>query len=105
MTLWLIVIGMGAATYAIRLSFLVFLHHGALPGPFRESLRFVAPAVLTAILVPAVLFVGENDEFVLADNERLPAALAAAVVAWLTKSVWLTIAVGMAALWLAKAIT
>ena len=33
-------------------------------------------------------------------NERLLAATLAAAVAWLSKNVWLTVGVGMGALWL-----
>ena len=104
MSLWLVVLGMGAATFAIRLSLLVFVHHGALPRPARDALRFVSPAVLTAILLPAVLYVGDAEELSVAGNERLLAAAIASAVAWLTRNVWLTIGIGMAALWVAKSL-
>jgi branched-subunit amino acid transport protein len=101
MTLWLVALGMGVVTYAIRLSVLVFVHHTALPGAARDALRYVTPAVLTAIIVPAVVFVDGTGAFDPGPgNERVPAALVAATVAWITKNVWATIAVGMGALWL-----
>jgi branched-subunit amino acid transport protein len=104
--LWLTVIGMGVATYAIRLSMLVFVHHSALPPLFRDALRYVTPAVLTAIILPAVLFVGDNDTFDAGPgNERLLAAVLAAAVARLTANVWLTIGAGMCALWALEAMT
>ena len=101
MTLWLIVAGMGAVTYAIRLSVLVFVSHDALPAAARDALRFLMPAVLVAIILPAVLYVGENQTFDLSlGNQRLAAADIAAAVAWAAKNVWLTVSTGMAALWL-----
>lgn len=101
MTLWATVVGMGAVTYAIRLSVLVFISHHALPRLVREALRYLLPAVLVAIIVPAVLYVGEDEAFsATLDNERLLAALAACAIAWATKNVWLTVSAGMACLWL-----
>ena len=101
MTIWLIVIVMGAGTYAIRLSVLALVHHSALPRTAREALRFVTPAVLCAIIAPAVLYAGPGGAFDGGPgNQRLLAALAAVGVAWAARNVWLTIGVGMAALWL-----
>ena len=103
MTLWIIAIGMGVVTYGIRLSVLVFVHHSALPGAARDALRYVTPAVLTAIIVPAVLYLDGSGEFSPGPgNERVPAALLAVGVAWFTRSVWATIGIGMAALWLLR---
>ncbi len=101
MRLWLIIIAAGLATYGIRLSVLVFVHHSALPPPMRIALRFVTPAVLAAIILPAVVYTGGNGAFDLgAANPRVFAAIAAAVIAYATKSVWATIGAGMTVLWL-----
>jgi branched-subunit amino acid transport protein len=80
---------------------------GAIPVAVREALRFVTPAVLAAIIVPAVLYVGDDADLSVnvASNERIAAALLAAAIAWTTRNVWLTIGIGMAALWAFKAIT
>jgi branched-subunit amino acid transport protein len=100
MNLWLIVLGMGAASFSIRLSMLVFVHHSALPPAFREALRFVTPAIFAAIIAMEVLYPGSEEHFDAGiRNERLLAALLAAAVAWATNNVWLTIGVGMSALW------
>ena len=101
MRLWIIVIAMGIATYGIRLSVFVFIHHSALPRTARDALRFVTPAVLAAIILPAVIYTRGAGHFdATPGNERLVAAVVASGVAWATKSVWATISVGMAALWL-----
>lgn len=103
MNLWLIVLGMGAASFTIRMSMLVFVHHSTLPSAFRDALRFVMPAVMTAIILTQVFYVGDDERFEAGlGNERLAAALAAALVAWLSNNVWLTIGVGMAVLWFAQ---
>jgi branched-subunit amino acid transport protein len=101
MTLWLLVLLMGAGTYAIRLSVLVFVHHSRLPAAVRDALRFVTPAVLAAIILPAVLYARGGGAFDASiGNERLLAASIAAAFAWATERVWPTIASGMLALWL-----
>jgi branched-subunit amino acid transport protein len=100
MTLWLLVLLMGAGTYAIRLSVLVFVHHSRLPAAVRDALRFVTPAVLAAIILPAVLYARAGAFDASIGNERLLAAIVAAAFAWATESVWPTIASGMIALWL-----
>ena len=100
MRLWIIIIAMGIVTYGIRLSVFVFVHHSVLPRPARDALRFVTPAVLTAIILPAVIYTRGAGHFdATPGNERLVAAIVASGIAWATKSVWATIAVGMAALW------
>jgi branched-subunit amino acid transport protein len=100
MNLWLIVLGMGAASFTIRLSMLVFVHHSALPPAFREALRFVTPAIFTAIIAMEVFYPGDENHLNAGiGNERLLAALVAAGVAWTTSNVWLTISIGMSALW------
>lgn len=100
MTLWLLVLLMGAGTYAIRLSVLVFVHHTLLPATVRDALRFVTPAVLAAIILPALLYAGGSGAFdASVRNERILAALIAAAFAWATESVWPTITVGMLSLW------
>jgi branched-subunit amino acid transport protein len=98
MTTWLIILGMGLVTYAIRLSLIMLLGRVQVPPLVQRALRYVPPAVLSAIIFPELL-VRNGALDVSLSNERLLAGLLAAVVAWRTKNVLLTIAVGMAALW------
>jgi branched-subunit amino acid transport protein len=99
--LWVIVVVAGIGTYGIRLSVLALIHHSTLPRTARKALRFVMPAVLAAIILPAVTYTAGAGHFDISPgNERVLAATLAAAVAWATRSVWATIAVGMAALWL-----
>ncbi len=103
MPAWLIILLMGLVTYLIRLSFIGGLGKVDLPPLVRRALRFVPPAVLTAIIVPEVLLPAGVVDISLG-NTRLLAGVLAAVVAWRTKNVVLTVAAGMGALWVIQAL-
>jgi branched-subunit amino acid transport protein len=98
MNVWLTMIIAGLLTYGIRLSFIVLFGDGEISEPVRRGLRFVPPAVLTAIIFPELLFPNGSQEISLL-NTRLIAGILAILVAWRTKSVMLTILVGMGVLW------
>ena len=103
MTTWLVILGMGLVTYAIRLSLIALLGRMQVPPLVQRGLRFVPPAVLSAIIFPELLRPSGALDLSLG-NVRLLAGIVAMLVAWSTKNVLLTIAVGMAALWLLMAI-
>ena len=98
MPLWLIILGMGLVTFALRLLPIVLLERVEIPLRVRQALRFVPLAVLSAIIFPEVLQPrGALD--LSPGNARLLAGGLAMLVAWRTKNVLLTIAVGMGTLW------
>lgn len=103
MKLWLTMIAIGAATFALRFSFIYLFGRLEIPEMLRRALRLVPPAVFSAIIFPELLMPGGIYNFSLG-NERLLAGLLAALVAWRTKNVVLTILVGMAALYLLQAL-
>jgi branched-subunit amino acid transport protein len=98
MSLWLVMLIAGLATYAIRLSFILFIGRRRIPVLLLRALRFVPPAILTAIIFPEVVMPGGNLDLSFG-NPRLISGLLAAVVAWRTRNVILTILVGMLTLW------
>ena len=98
-TLWLIIIGMGVITFALRYSFIALAGRLELPPVLQRALRFVPAAVLSALVLPALVYPGGELNLSLG-NDRLLAGLVALVVAWRTKSILPTLIVGMAALWL-----
>jgi len=104
MNLWLIIIGMGAITYAIRLSMIVLSGQIQLGDHLQRALRYVPPAVLSAIILPEMIQPGGTLDISLG-NERLLAGLIAIVVAWYTKNMIWTVAIGMIALWILQAIS
>lgn len=92
LNLWLTIIGAGLVTYAIRLSFILVMERLTMPDWFRSALRFAPPAVLAAIVVPA-LFAGFTPAA--PANPRLLAGACAILVAWRTRNVLLTVLAGM----------
>jgi branched-subunit amino acid transport protein len=98
MTLWLMLLVIGALTYAIRLSCIGLLGQRDMPALLLKALRFVPIAVLPAIILPQ-LFLRNNTLALSLQNPRWIAGILAGVVAWRTRNVLLTIAVGMVALW------
>jgi branched-subunit amino acid transport protein len=98
MSLWLTLLAMGLVTYAIRLSLIGVFGDLQVPPLVTRALRFVPPAVLSAIILPEL--VRPNDQLNLSlTNPRLIAGLVAALIAWRTRNVLATIGVGMVTLW------
>lgn len=93
----------GLLTFATRLSFILLLGRVGVPPLLVRALRHVPPAVLSAIIFTEVL-VRDGAPDLSAANVRLVAGAVAALVAWRTRSVLLTIGVGMAALWTAQSV-
>ena len=93
-TIWLTMLIVGILTYATRLSFILIFGRRDIPTRFRQALRFVPAAVLTAIIFPEILI--RNGELDLSlSNESLLAGVAATIVAWFSKNVVATILAGM----------
>ena len=103
MELWLIVIGMGLVTYTVRLLPIALLERIEIPILVQRALRYVPPAVLTAIIFPELL--QPHGQLNLSfGNARLLAGIVAALVAWRTKNVLLTIGLGMVTLWVLQSL-
>jgi branched-subunit amino acid transport protein len=97
--IWITILTAGALTFLTRVSFIYLLGRWQPPDWLSRAMRFVPPAVLSAIIFPEVLM--HDGSFNLAlTNLRLWAAAVAVLVAWRTKNVLLTIAAGMGALYL-----
>ncbi len=96
----LLVAGMMAVTFGVRYPVLALLGRLTLPPLALRALRYVPPAVLTAISVPAVLIPDGQRLAPGIDNAYLAAAIVAVIVSWRTRSLLLTIALGMAAFFL-----
>jgi branched-subunit amino acid transport protein len=103
MNLWLVILLAGLLTYGTRLSFILLLERIKVPDWFRRGLRFVPPAVLSAIILPELASRNAALDLSLRNPQLLAGALAV-LVAWRTKNVLATILSGMAALLLLQAI-
>lgn len=75
-----------------------------MPAWAAAPLRYVAPAVLAAIVAPAVLLRDGALDVAPLSNPRFIAAGLAIVVAWRTKSVATVIVVGMVVVWALQAL-
>jgi len=100
--IWLVIVVVGAVNYAARLSFIAFFARRDIPPLLAEALKHVPAAMLTAIVVPAVVFASPGTLDAGLSNPRVLAALVAGVIAWLWRNTLLTIGVGMAVLWLTR---
>ncbi len=102
--LFLVVLGMGAITYGLRAGSLLLAERLPRAAWLISFLRFVPVAVLSAITALVVLF--PNDQLSLSplNNPRILAGVVAVLVAWRTRSMLATFAVGMIALWIIQAI-
>ncbi len=95
---WMIV-GMTLVTFGVRYPVLALVGRTELPPALLEALKFIPPAVLTAIIVPAVLM-PQGTVALGYTNAYLVAGIAAALISWRTKNLLLTITLGMAVFWL-----
>ncbi len=103
MNLWLTIVAMGIVTYGLRLSFVALMGRLQVPPLVSRALRFVPPAVLSAIALPELVQPGGQLNLSLG-NARLLAGVLALLVAWRSRNVVLTVAAGMAALWVLQAV-
>lgn len=99
MNIWLVMLLGGLITFGMRFSLIYLLAEGRfhIPDAMRRALHYVPPAVLSALIFPA-LFLPDNVLDLSLDNHYLLAGLLAIIVAWFSKNTLLTIVAGMLAL-------
>jgi branched-subunit amino acid transport protein len=93
---WLLILGMMAVTFGIRYALFALADRIRMPQWMASSLQYIPPAVLTAIILPAVLL-PKGEWEVSFTNPYLIAALAATGIGILTRNLLATIAMGLAA--------
>ena len=103
MTLWITIIAMGVVTYGLRLSLIALLGRFEVLPLISRGLRFVPPAVLSAIILPELVEPGGKLNVSLG-NVRLLAGLLAMLVAWRSRNVLLTVGAGMVGLWVLQSL-
>ncbi|MBP8292947.1 MAG: AzlD domain-containing protein [Caldilineaceae bacterium] len=92
---FLLVAGMALVTFGVRWPVLTVVGRIPLPQPVLDAMKFIPPAVLTAIIAPAVLMpAGALD--LSFGNAYLVAGVGSALIAWRTHNLLLTIVLGMA---------
>ncbi len=94
---WLTILLSGAVTFFIRFFFIQFIHDN-LSQNTKELLSFIPPAVLSALVAGSVFTEGASS--VTFSSPYLWASLTALIVVIKFKNILLTIAAGMAVIWL-----
>ncbi|HEY3459360.1 MAG TPA: AzlD domain-containing protein [Casimicrobiaceae bacterium] len=94
--LWVVVAVVGLLNYLSRLSFIAIFARREVPTLLARAFRYVPAAMLTALVLPMVVVIPAQAQ---ASLPRVVAALAAGVVAFLTRSTLWTLATGMLVLW------
>ena len=92
--------GMAVITFLIRYSMFAVAGKTEFPRWFREVLRFVPPAVLSAIIAPSVFFPTGEGLVLGIGSPHLAGAVAAFIVGKLTGNLLAVIVTGMAVFWL-----
>ncbi|MEO1798115.1 MAG: AzlD domain-containing protein [Pseudomonadota bacterium] len=83
--IWVIIIGLGVGSFALRFSFLGLIGERAMPPWVLRHLRYTAVAVLPGLVAPAVIWPAATGGTL--DPARLSAAVVTVVVGYLTKNV------------------
>lgn len=97
MITWVVVVGAGLGTYALRASLILAFGRQSVPAIVERTARFVAPAAMAAIAAGAI---AAPDGTLALPNLRMPAAVVAVWVAWRTESLPWTVVTGLAAFYL-----
>ncbi|WP_214108637.1 AzlD domain-containing protein [Acrocarpospora catenulata] len=98
---WLVLLAVGAGTYLMRVAFLLS-HRAAALAAVRRTLPHIGPAVLGALVLPALILPSGS----LSLHATAPTLIAAAacVLAWRrTRSTPLALVVGLVTAWTAEA--
>lgn len=97
MSIPLLILGMALINLAIRYPVFLFADRFRFPALIERALNFVPAAVLTAIIVPAVVYPNGPQAQLDWQNPFLDAAIFTAVFSYVCRNLLLTIILGMAA--------
>lgn len=90
-----LIAGMALVTFLTRYSVLTVSDRLKFPNRLVRALHYVPPAILTAIIVPAVLIPTGSTVVFSYTNARLIGAVIAFSVGWFSQNLLLTIVLGM----------
>jgi branched-subunit amino acid transport protein len=92
-----LIVSMAAVTWIARASFIMLGERVAFPPVLRRALTYVPPAVLAAIVAPALA--QPSGTLLGPIDARLVAGAVAGMVAWRTHNIVATFVTGMVVLW------
>lgn len=93
-------VAVGIGTYVMRSVFILALADKEFPAGVREALRYVAPAVMAALVVSIAAGGEESAGWV-----EIAALAVGGAVGWKTRSLPWVLVAGMATLWVLRALT
>ena len=94
-TLWTVILALGALSYGLRFGFLGLVGNRPLPDWLIRHLRYTAVAILPALVAPIVVFGGPDGPY---DPVRMGAGAITLVVGYLTRNLFAGFGAGAAAL-------
>ncbi|EXJ12494.1 AzlD domain-containing protein [Nitrincola nitratireducens] len=101
-SVWYLFIAIGIGTFAIRLSFIqLYGRKGFNINQYERVFLLLAPAVLSALSIPAILSQGSTDLSEIS-IEKLSAAIVTGLLAWYFKGVFWPLILGMLTFWLIR---
>jgi branched-subunit amino acid transport protein len=92
--LWIHIIVLAIATYALRSSFIGIFSYYEIPDQFEDDLKLIPPAVLAALTMPSLVY-REGAYHLSLTDPFLLAGLVAGIVAWKTESFIGTLTIGI----------
>ncbi|GIK75143.1 MAG: hypothetical protein BroJett021_41310 [Chloroflexota bacterium] len=90
----LLVAGMALVTFLVRYPVLALVSRITLPQVMLDGMKFIPPAVLAAIIAPA-MFMPDGALDLHPSNAYLVAGIAAGLIAWRARNLLTTIVLGM----------
>ena len=94
-----LILGMALVTFAARYPVLAFLSRVPMPPSVMAALKFVPPAVLAALIAPALLVAPDGQLALSPTNATLIGGIVAGLVAWRTHHLLLTLGTGLLTYW------
>ena len=95
--LWIIIVGLGIGSFAMRFLFLGLVGDRAMPAWVLRHLRYTAVSIIPALVAPLVLWPNTNGGD--PDPTRLAAAFVCFAVAYIWKNVALAVLAGAGTLY------
>lgn len=93
----------GVGTYLLRASLVVLLGRVTVPARLERSFRYIAPAVLAAIVAPALLLDDRGTPDLL--DVSVLAGIVAVAAAWRWRTIPATLAAGLGVYWVVTLLT
>ena len=95
---WALIIYCGLITYLTRFSMIALIKKEMFNDRVRQVLSYVPSAIFPAIIFPAI-FLDNSGLILVEDNPKIMAALIAALIGILSRSIIATIFSGLASYW------